>query len=187
MPAAISLTKEILITGTDLALNAAPIRPEWILGGDPVARNRVISKSQDGTAITLLWDCSAGDFNWVYDTDETLYIIEGEATLTDCAGTRTIRAGDVVFFAAGSAARWHVETYVRKVAVFRYALPKPVGLAVKIAHRARMAVMTTARQALYRLSQIGAGRRRFAPVHAPVRRPLATSGERYASVAMRLD
>lgn len=132
--------KDIVVTGTDLALSAAPIRPEWIIEGQPVARNRVIAKSQDGTAITLLWDCSAGVFNWIYDTDETLHILEGEATLTDGAGTRTIRAGDVVFFPAGSAATWRVERYIRKVAVFRYALPTPLGLAVRCAHRAHMAL-----------------------------------------------
>ncbi len=131
----------ILISPTDLALKPAPIRPEWIIEGQPAARNRVISKSDDGTALTLLWDCSAGRFNWIYDTDETLYILEGEATLTDQNGVRTFKAGDVVFFPAGSAAEWHVERYIRKVAVFRYALPKPVGLAVRLIHKVKMALL----------------------------------------------
>ena len=131
----------ILITPTDLPLQSAPIRPEWVIEGQPVARNRVISKSDDGTAITLLWDCSAGRFNWIYDTDETLYIIEGEATLIDASGTRTFRAGDVVFFPAGSSAEWRVDRYIRKVAVFRYALPKPVGLVVRVVHKGKMTAL----------------------------------------------
>ena len=126
---------EILVSRTDLELKSAPIRPEWVLEGRPAARNRVLSKSRDGTAITLLWDCTAGVFNWVYDTDETIHILEGEVLLTDANGTRRIGAGDVVFFPAGSRATWRVDCYVRKLAFFRYALPRPLALWIKAWHK----------------------------------------------------
>ena len=53
-------------------LNPSPIHPSWILEGNPVARNRLISSSADGTASALIWDCTAGRFNWFYDVDETV-------------------------------------------------------------------------------------------------------------------
>jgi uncharacterized cupin superfamily protein len=124
-------TGEILVSRTNLELISAPIRPEWILEGRPTARNLVLSQSRDGGACTLLWDCTAGVFNWFYDTDETIHILEGEVLLTDANGTRRIGAGDVVFFPAGSSATWRVEQYVRKLAFFRFTMPRPVVLGVK--------------------------------------------------------
>ncbi len=122
----------ILFTDTAAKLAPAPINPKWILDGTPVARNALLSKSADGTASTLLWDCSEGAFNWFYDTDETIHILEGSVVLSDHKGpTRRIGPGDVVFFPAGSSARWQVEGYVRKLAFFRVAVPKPVGLALR--------------------------------------------------------
>ncbi len=111
---------EILFANRDAQLNECPIRPEWLLEGSPVCRNLVLSSSADGMATTLLWDCTAGRFNWFYDVDETLYIIEGSVIVKNPAGvSRRITAGDNVFFPAGSHAEWTVETYVRKVAFCR--------------------------------------------------------------------
>jgi len=162
---------EILVSRSDLDLQSAPICRDWILDGEPTARNRVISKSQDGTSVTLLWDCTAGQFNWIYDTDETVYIIEGSATLTDASGTRRIAAGDVVFFPAGTSATWRVGDYVRKVAVFRHALPRPLGLAVRVGHRANQALARSAKGMLDRVRGLAGGRgdeQGRAPVYAAV-------------------
>jgi len=106
-------------------LNPSPIYPDWVLEGKPVARNRVLSRSADGTATTFLWDCTAGRFNWFYDVDETLYVIEGGVVVKDAAGaTRCLSVGDTVFFPAGARAEWHVENYVRKIAFCRAPLPR---------------------------------------------------------------
>ena len=114
------------ISRSDLPLQSAPIHPDWVHDGNPQARNRVISKSRDGAAVTLLWDCTAGSFTWRYDCDETIHVIEGEATLRDGAGERRIAAGDVVFFPAGARVTWRVDRYIRKVAFFRMVLPAPM-------------------------------------------------------------
>lgn len=127
----------ILVSSSNVPLQDAPIHPDWILDGDPRARNCVLSKSADGTAVTLIWDCSAGSFNWFYDTDETIHVLEGGAVLTDASGTREIAAGDVVFFPAGSQAAWRVSHYVRKVAFFRQPVPRSVGLALRAWKRVR--------------------------------------------------
>jgi uncharacterized cupin superfamily protein len=108
-------------------LSPGPINPEWVLEGNPVSRNTVVSHSADGTAWTVIWDCTAGRFNWSYDFDETLYVIEGSVTIRDGTGAaRRVSAGDVVFFPAGSQAEWHVEKYIRKIAFCRNPMPWPL-------------------------------------------------------------
>ena len=111
-------------------LNPSPIHPNWILEGNPVARNRLISSSADGTASTLLWDCTAGRFNWFYDVDETIYVIKGGVVVRDVGGVaRHLSAGDTIFFPAGTRAEWHVEDYIRKIAFCRIPLPRSVVFA----------------------------------------------------------
>jgi uncharacterized cupin superfamily protein len=111
-------------------LNPSPIRPDWVLEGNPITRNQVLSSSADGTASTLIWDCTAGRFNWFYDIDETIYVIQGGVVVKDFGGLpRRLQAGDTIFFPAGARAEWHVEHYIRKIAFCRAPLPRPVRLA----------------------------------------------------------
>lgn len=117
----------------------SPINPTWILEGQPVARIEHLSSSEDSTASTYYWDCTAGKFNWFYSFDETLYILEGGMTLREASGrTYEVRAGDVVFFPKGSHAEWTVQQYVRKVAYCRVPLPPMLA-------RLRSAVQRTRR------------------------------------------
>lgn len=128
----------VMVCSQDALLFAAPIRPDWILAGDPVARNAVLARSDDRLAMTLLWDCTAGLFRWVYDQDETIHIIEGGVTLTLPDGRiERVGPGDVVFFPAGTSAVWHVDAYVRKLAVFRETAPRPVALLVRLVAKLR--------------------------------------------------
>jgi uncharacterized cupin superfamily protein len=118
-------------------LKSAPIRPEWIIEGQPRARNQVLAMSKDRMATTLVWDCTAGRFRWVYDTDETIHILEGEVQLTNVDGqTKRLSAGDVVFFPAGSTATWQVDHYVRKLAFFRQTVPRPMSLFLRAFRKA---------------------------------------------------
>ena len=121
---------------TDVELKSAPIRPEWIIDGDPQARNKVLSLSEDRMATTLVWDCTAGRFKWIYDVDETIHILEGAVDLTQFDGSvKHLQAGDVVFFPAGSSATWEVHGYVRKLAFFRQPVPRAVSLLLKVMHK----------------------------------------------------
>ena len=113
-----------------VSLNPSPIYPSWVLEGNPIARNKVLSSSADGTASTLIWDCTAGRFNWFYDVDETIYVIEGGVVVRDHGGSpRRLSAGDTIFFPAGARAEWHVESYIRKIAFCRVPLSPPVVFA----------------------------------------------------------
>jgi uncharacterized cupin superfamily protein len=121
-----------------VALSPAPINPDWILEGNPVARCHFLSSNRDGS-FSVIWDCSAGRFNWFYGLDETVYIIEGSVTLKDENGTvRRASAGETVHFPKGSKAEWTVEKYIRKVAFCTNSQPlarRVLGRAWRMAKR----------------------------------------------------
>jgi uncharacterized cupin superfamily protein len=111
-------------------LELAPINSAWILEGTPIARNCTISTSKDGTSVALIWDCTAGRFNWFYDVDETVYVIEGSVLLKDANGAqRRVSAGDTVHFPVGAKVEWTVDKYIRKVAFCAAPMPKPIRFA----------------------------------------------------------
>ena len=130
-----SADKRIEFSAADFVpLNAAPINPDWVLEGKPVARNAALSRSEDGFATTVIWDCTAGVFNWFYDIDETVYVLEGSVTIEDGDGkVRALNGGDAAYFPAGSSAKWTVENYVRKVAFCRRPVPRGLAMARKVA------------------------------------------------------
>jgi uncharacterized protein len=120
------LKNTIIHANKDIALKPSPINPDWILEGDPIARNAILSRSDDTTACTIFWDCTAGKFNWHYGFDETVHILEGSVVVSsENTPPKRLVAGDVAFFPFGTKAHWHVETYVRKVAFCRRVLPRP--------------------------------------------------------------
>jgi uncharacterized cupin superfamily protein len=124
-----------LIETTNLVVNLTPrpIEPSWIIEGNPVAQCCVLSRSDDGLATTMVWECSEGKFNWYYDFDETILILEGAIVLeSDILGPTRYGPGDVVFFRDGAHARWHVEGRVRKLAFCRTAQPFALGFALRV-------------------------------------------------------
>ena len=122
-------TVPIVFGTTKVDLKPAPINPNWIKAGAPIARNALLSSSYDRTSCTLVWDCTPGEFEWRYDTNETIHILEGSIVLEDgFTPRRRLGPGDVVFFPAGAVVSWTVETHVRKLAFFHRSIPLPVAL-----------------------------------------------------------
>ena len=120
------LRNTIVHAKKDATLKVSPINPAWILEGQPVARSAILSRSDDTTACTIMWDCTAGQFNWHYGFDETVHIVEGSVIVSsENSPANRLEPGDVAFFPRGTIAHWHVETYVRKVAFCRHVLPIP--------------------------------------------------------------
>lgn len=118
------MTITIMFAGDSVEMQPSPINPGWIREGAPVARNRLLSQSRDGSACTLIWDCTAGVFDWRYDIDETVYILEGAVVVRDDNGLEhRLGSGDSALFPAGSHAVWRVDSYVRKVAFCRKPMP----------------------------------------------------------------
>jgi uncharacterized cupin superfamily protein len=108
-------------------LVSAPIQRAAIISGDPRARCAELNRSRDGGASTVVWDCTAGEFNWRYGCDETVHILEGEAVIENGPHTHRIQAGDLFIFRAGTAWRWHVPVYVKKIAFLRSPIPGPAA------------------------------------------------------------
>ena len=58
----------------------------------------------------MLWDCTAGEFHWYYDTDETLYVLNGAVVVSDDDGVEhKLGPGDHVHFPAGAHAIWRIK------------------------------------------------------------------------------
>jgi uncharacterized cupin superfamily protein len=133
------LRNTIVHSDQDTQLKTSPINPAWILEGRPVARNALLSTSEDTTACTILWDCTAGKFNWHYDFDETVHIVDGSVIVSsENTPPKRLVAGDVAFFPVGTKAHWHVETYVRKVAFCRRVLPRQAVPFIRVLRRLKV-------------------------------------------------
>jgi hypothetical protein len=114
-------------------LTPRPIEPSWIIEGKPDARWCVLSQSADGLASTMVWHCTAGKFNWYYDFDETILILEGGIVLeSDTMPPTRYGPGDVIFFKDGAHARWHIESHVKKLAFCRKTQPVWLGFALRV-------------------------------------------------------
>jgi uncharacterized cupin superfamily protein len=114
-------------------LQPSPIEPSWVLEGNPIARIFPLSATSDGLSWTVLWDCTAGRFNWFYGFDESVHILEGSVVIRDEDGVaHNLSAGDTIFFPRGAHAVWTVETYVRKIAFCRNPLPGPIRFANRL-------------------------------------------------------
>ncbi|KQW32378.1 cupin [Rhizobium sp. Root274] len=124
--------------GDHLALKAAPINPEWIIRGTPLARIGEHSTSADEASSTAVWDCTAGEFRWYFGWDETVVIQEGEVHVTDADGEeRLLRAGDIAYFRGGTWATWRIDNYVRKVAFLRKPFPGPIAMLYRLRNALR--------------------------------------------------
>jgi hypothetical protein len=121
-------------SGTEThGLVLSPINGAWILEGNPLARGKLLSTSTDGMATTFMWDCTAGRFNWYYELDETVYLLEGSVVIKESTGARhELKAGDSFLFKAGTHFEWTVENYVRKVAFCRIPMSRKILLAKRL-------------------------------------------------------
>ena len=128
------MTRALIEIGkTDVELTPRPIMSSWITEGNPQATSCMLSSSADGLACTIIWHCTAGKFHWYYDFDETILILEGGIVLeSDGMEPTRYGPGDVIFFRDGAHARWHVETYVKKLAFCRETQPFWLGYALRV-------------------------------------------------------
>jgi hypothetical protein len=114
----------------------APIPRAWVLEGNPVARDKRLTGGSDSLPRTLMWDCTAGRFNWHYEDDEVAHVLEGSVVIEDAAGVRQLlRTGDTFLFPAGSQYQWTVQNYIRKIAFAYSPLPREVQVLQGIIER----------------------------------------------------
>jgi uncharacterized cupin superfamily protein len=132
----------IEVANTASNLTPSPIEPSWIIDGNPVAQSSVLSQSADGLATTMVWQCTEGKFNWYYDLDETMLILEGSIVLeNDTMPPTRYGPGDVIFFKKDAHAKWHVEGHVRKLAFCRKTLPILLGFALGVFSKIKRTLM----------------------------------------------
>jgi uncharacterized protein len=126
----------VLITAGAPELKPAPIPADWILNGKPETRNKQLARSEDRTATVYDWSCTAGRFTWHYAEDEILVVVSGETFITDENGTEhRLGPGDMGFFPAGSSCTWRITGHVRKFAMVRSTLPKPLVFVLRLWRR----------------------------------------------------
>jgi uncharacterized cupin superfamily protein len=140
---------QALIQTASLVVNLMPrpIEPSWIIEGNPVAQSSVLSKSADGLASTMVWECSEGKFNWYYDFDETVLILEGSIVVeSDTMPPTRYGPGDVIFFRDGAHAKWHVQGRVKKLAFCRQTQPVLLGLALRVFSKIKRTLLPTGKR-----------------------------------------
>lgn len=138
-----------LIETANLVVNLTPrpIEPSWIIEGKPDAQWCVLSKSADGLASTMVWHCTEGKFNWYYDFDETILILEGSIVLeNDTMPPTRYGKGDVIFFKDGAHARWHVEGHVKKLAFCRKTQPVLLGFALRVLSKIKRTLLPSGKR-----------------------------------------
>jgi uncharacterized cupin superfamily protein len=131
------MSRPLIETGDcNVELELRPIEPSWVIEGNPVSHSHILSTSSDGTASTIIWHCTEGKFNWYYDFDETIMILEGSIVLeSDGLPAKRYGPGDVIFFRCGAHAKWHVEGHVKKIAFCRNTQPAWLGFVIRAVNK----------------------------------------------------
>jgi len=132
----LSNSKSIVITTPatfDLGAQTQPMLPWRVLSGVPTTRTWNVVRSYDLTSDVVVWECTAGRFECRYQQDEAVMIVAGEVFITDNTGEeRRLGPGDLGVFPTGSSCIWRIPESVRKIAVVRETIWRPVGLGLKI-------------------------------------------------------
>jgi uncharacterized cupin superfamily protein len=102
-------------------LPAISLQQHEILEGDPDARCAFLAKSADDNAAAGFWSCNPGRYEFEFDYDEFVYLIEGAVTVSEHGTDRTLQlaAGDSAHFPQGVTTTWHVTEKLVKYFVAR--------------------------------------------------------------------
>jgi uncharacterized cupin superfamily protein len=109
------------------------VLPSWVLSGVPVTISKNVMRSHDWISNIVVWECTAGSFTWHYSKDEVVIVVSGEVFITNQKGEeRRLGPGDLAFFPNGSSSTWRVPQGVRKIAVLRETVWRPLGFGLKV-------------------------------------------------------
>lgn len=99
-----------------VTLQPARVDPQWILSGAPRFETAEIARAPDGRSVTGVWACDGPTtFEWRFDLDETVYVLEGEVTVQYLGHRFVLRPGQTAVFKAGTRAVWQVPGRLKKV------------------------------------------------------------------------
>lgn len=114
------ITERILMwSRNSRELSPNPLPTEWIEAGTPTARSVVLTQSADQLLSSGIWECTAGRFKFIHDSDEIVRIIEGKVTVRHGGTTYELGVGDVAHFPEGATTYWDIPEYVKKFWVQR--------------------------------------------------------------------
>ena len=142
---------EVITSLDGVKLERSEMDPSWVISGVPATRSAMLDRSRDGLAFTAVWECPPSEFKWHYDVDEVIYVLAGKAVLTYDGKSAEIGPGTVVTFHAGTVVHWRVIEEVRKFAVWRHTMPRPLGNLVVLASRIYWKMVRVNRKLLLRL------------------------------------
>jgi uncharacterized protein len=126
----------LIATAATVELELEPIPRDWILSGRPEARCKRLVRSRDWTSSIVIWDCTAGLFKWHFSQDETIIVVSGEAFMVNGNGEEErLGPGDFGFFPAGTYCTFRVPDRIRKIAVLREPMWRPLGFGLKVWHK----------------------------------------------------
>ncbi|MFZ6656200.1 cupin domain-containing protein [Undibacterium sp. TJN19] len=91
------------------------VDPSWIKSGNPNFRATEFFKSHDGKTSSGIFECDGpSTFEWHYQLDETIYVLDGGVDIDYQGKHFSLKAGETAFFRAGTKALWHVPKGIRK-------------------------------------------------------------------------
>lgn len=100
-----------------------PMPEPEILEGRPDCRCVFTAQSADYGATAGFWSCDVGRYEFYFDYDEFVYLVEGELTVTECqeedGRVYQLKAGDTAHFPQGITTIWHVTKKMTKYFVAR--------------------------------------------------------------------
>lgn len=99
-----------------------PMPAHEILEGVPDTRCLFTAQSADYGATAGFWSCDVGRYEFYFDYDEFVYLIEGELTVTECEPPHcsySLRPGDTAHFPQGITTVWQVTKRMTKYFVAR--------------------------------------------------------------------
>ena len=98
-----------------IELKLSPIKPSWVISGSPVCHANKFESAHDGMSASGIWGCvGPATFEWYYEGDESVYILEGSAEIEYLGKKFVLRAGDSTHFTDGTKATWNVPERVKK-------------------------------------------------------------------------
>ncbi|MBT8169562.1 cupin domain-containing protein [Falsiruegeria litorea] len=84
--------------------------------GEPIEREHISFRNDTGNMTVGVWECENAEFEMEpFSVHEYVQVIDGEATITEAAGTtHNVRAGDCFFIPKGTLCKWSIPTHIKK-------------------------------------------------------------------------
>jgi uncharacterized protein len=117
-----TMNRSVTMARLPTELPAISLPEHEILEGQPDARAMFTAESADQGASAGFWSCDVGRYQFVFDYDEFIYLIDGEVIVTQVPPTGkplVLTPGDTAHFPQGTTSIWQVTRRMTKYFVAR--------------------------------------------------------------------